>query len=602
MVHASRAAGAAFLLFVPAPALGLTLSLLSTSAPHPGITLERYRTSNPGANVWVARVDLCADGVSIEATGAPSALTTVASFGSSAGLQMAVNGDFYRVGPVRVYGRAVGEGVPWPDSQTGVAPQYATEWYYENFGWIAVGHDRVDLTHTEWVKNNLAPSTGWAPGTPGAAPPQGTLALVSGFPELVVDGQARTCPNPTDGCFPDRGDMQARHPRTAMGLTQDRATLLFVVVDGRTAESSGMYGSELADLMGQLGAFSAFNLDGGGSSQMWIEGLGTVNAASGNNGGNGLRPVANHWGVRATGTGRPSHCPTAPPCDVIPPSGKIIDEEGACFGAFGPEQFWREESAGHDGHLFWTNAWTTDLPSNWAWWQLHFDEAGAYEVEFFAEPAYSVFDAARYVVVAGGAPTEVIVDQGAASGWTSLGVFDFAAGGDQFVAVYDDASGPVAGDQHIVADALRVTRADPWCGDGTCDPGEDCATCASDCPPVDEIPDNGEDDDCDGTIDESDAPDASTLDVSGSADAGDTGGGEADGGRVDGGTGGADASEVEDSGGPPAVEPAGGCACTSSRSERRGLATLLPLLAFALILRRRCRPAQRDDFRRLTPR
>ena len=113
------------------------------------------------------------------------------------------------------------------------------------------------------------------PGTVSGAIPAGTVALVSGFPELVTEGRRVTCSSPTaTSCFTDRGDMRARHPRTAMGITEDRNTFILLVVDGRSSVSAGMYGTELASLMDQLGAWQAFNLDGGGSSQMWIQGRG----------------------------------------------------------------------------------------------------------------------------------------------------------------------------------------------------------------------------------------------------------------------------------------------------------------------------------------
>ena len=45
---------------------------------------------------------------------------------------MATNGDFYRTGPLRVYGQAVGEGVAWPRAQTGTDPAYMDEWYWQD--------------------------------------------------------------------------------------------------------------------------------------------------------------------------------------------------------------------------------------------------------------------------------------------------------------------------------------------------------------------------------------------------------------------------------------------------------------------------------------
>ena len=72
----------------------------------------------------------------------------------------------------------------------------------------------------------------------------------------------------------------ARHPRTAVGVRED-GTLLFVTVDGRRPEESvGMSLPELTDLMIELGAVSAINLDGGGSTTMVIDGK-VVNRPSG---------------------------------------------------------------------------------------------------------------------------------------------------------------------------------------------------------------------------------------------------------------------------------------------------------------------------------
>ncbi len=60
-----------------------------------------------------------------------------------------------------------------------------------------------------------------------------------------------------------------RHPRTAVGITNNRKRLLLVVVDGRQKPySDGMTLRELAALMLALGARDALNLDGGGSTTM----------------------------------------------------------------------------------------------------------------------------------------------------------------------------------------------------------------------------------------------------------------------------------------------------------------------------------------------
>jgi hypothetical protein len=493
-------------LLLPASASAVTLSLVSEDTPWPGVTYRRYDTSSPNTNTFVVLVDLCAPSVHVDATFAPSSTQSTGGWGGDADVQVATNGDFYKTGPTRVYGDAIGRGVPWPLEQTGVDPQYSSEWFYERYGWIAFGPDFVEFTHTEWVKNHVSPlNEGWMNGTLRPPPPPGTLALVSGFPELVIEGTPVSCPSATDpSCFTDRSDMRDRHPRTAMGITQDRQTLILAVVDGRTSASTGMYGLELASLMGQLGAWEAFNLDGGGSSQMWLEDRGYVNDRVGNNSGNGTRSVANHWGVFAGGADlrplRPGHCVVEPACDVLGPGGGILDDEGDCFQAFGPGQWWRSENVGHDGHLWWTNAFASDLPSNWAWWQIHLEEAGEYLVETYAHPTYAVHDEVPYTVMAAGAEYDVSVDQ-TPTGWVTVGTFDFEAGGGQWVALHDNMPTSPGSNQHVAADAIRLTRLDPWCGDGSCDADEPCV-CLDDCPVVDEIPANGVDDDCDGETDE----------------------------------------------------------------------------------------------------
>lgn len=64
-----------------------------------------------------------------------------------------------------------------------------------------------------------------------------------------------------------RGKDKTRNPRTAIGCI-GALHYLFVVADGRTEESGGLTIPELAEVMEALGADTAYNLDGGGSSCM----------------------------------------------------------------------------------------------------------------------------------------------------------------------------------------------------------------------------------------------------------------------------------------------------------------------------------------------
>ncbi|MCF7568451.1 phosphodiester glycosidase family protein [Sabulilitoribacter arenilitoris] len=72
--------------------------------------------------------------------------------------------------------------------------------------------------------------------------------------------------------YEDRNRHQGvRHPRTAIGLTKDNH-LIMVVVDGRSEQAKGMSAKELTTLLFDIFKCNkALNLDGGGSSTMWIK-------------------------------------------------------------------------------------------------------------------------------------------------------------------------------------------------------------------------------------------------------------------------------------------------------------------------------------------
>lgn len=67
------------------------------------------------------------------------------------------------------------------------------------------------------------------------------------------------------------GKAKASNPRTAIGIIDD-LHYVFVVSDGRTSESTGLSLYQMAEFMQRLGAKTAYNLDGGGSSTMYFNG------------------------------------------------------------------------------------------------------------------------------------------------------------------------------------------------------------------------------------------------------------------------------------------------------------------------------------------
>lgn len=90
-----------------------------------------------------------------------------------------------------------------------------------------------------------------------------------------------------------------RHPRTAVGLSDNGETLVLVVVDGRDSQNAlGMTLRELTDLMRSLGCTDALNLDGGGSSEMVLRDAQTEQLRVLNTPSDGReRAVANVLGV-----------------------------------------------------------------------------------------------------------------------------------------------------------------------------------------------------------------------------------------------------------------------------------------------------------------
>lgn len=85
--------------------------------------------------------------------------------------------------------------------------------------------------------------------------------------KIMTGGESRNML--TDGVVGTEGVWIERHPRTGLGYTQKRDSLIFCVVDGRGL-SAGVSTKELAELMKSAGAYTAFNMDGGGSSCMYI--------------------------------------------------------------------------------------------------------------------------------------------------------------------------------------------------------------------------------------------------------------------------------------------------------------------------------------------
>lgn len=120
---------------------------------------------------------------------------------------------------------------------------------------------------------------------------QGATNTLSFGPILIQDGQIAGDFSSVkiDTNFGNRS-IQKANPRTAIGMIAPNH-YVFVVVDGRNeGYSRGMTLTELAELMQDLGATEAYNLDGGGSSTMYFMGR-VVNNPQGKNQERGVSDI-----------------------------------------------------------------------------------------------------------------------------------------------------------------------------------------------------------------------------------------------------------------------------------------------------------------------
>jgi len=242
-------------------------ALAGVSEPHPGIRLV-----NNGSTAMVV-ADLCRAGVSVRATKYGERNKTAAGWAQTVDAEVAINADFFDFpGWSFVVGRARGGGEDWPaDKQLKEVRSY---WQF--------GVNQAGLQ-------------------PNAAVEPGFLIteIVGGHNILIDNGQLK-------GPLYD-GDavLQGTHRRTAVGISADRR-YLYLFVSNTPLNGDGIVWN-LATHSAEAGAppiHWATNMDGGGSSQLYVKGLGAVISST--------RPVNNHLGIYAKGSGEAWHCNRAP--------------------------------------------------------------------------------------------------------------------------------------------------------------------------------------------------------------------------------------------------------------------------------------------------
>ena len=240
----------------------------SGAAPHagdwtavaPGV--EYRRLQREGLDVHAVRADLRERSLALVATAAAERGLTVSEFARRRDALAAINGDYFDAALTPV-GLAMGDGEVWARADERLRRQEV----------VGVGGRRARIFPRE---------------PPLREPRRWMTGAVSGWP-LLVNGCVPVEPLPGSDHF-----TRAPHPRSAVGLSRDRRRLLLVVADGRREGVPGPALPEFARLLVELGAFKALNLDGVGSSALWV-GDPIVNQPS----DGAERAVANHLAIVA---------------------------------------------------------------------------------------------------------------------------------------------------------------------------------------------------------------------------------------------------------------------------------------------------------------
>ena len=137
------------------------------------------------------------------------------------------------------------------------------------------------------------------------------------------------------------------HPRTGVAIDQD-GQVIFATMDGRTAAGQGVDLFDFSQWLVWLGARDALNLDGGGSTTLWVQTEGVVNYPSDNGTSDhyGERVVSNALGVFSTPLERATEW-------LAPPGTQTISlTESATLEVFArdPDGLHLDLLANHNGH------------------------------------------------------------------------------------------------------------------------------------------------------------------------------------------------------------------------------------------------------------
>lgn len=256
-----------------------------------GILYRRFARSTPRPNtIHIVTIDLTAPGIGVlvtpgkpngwdKQTGQPYELRaqTTSDFVKEFKLQLAINGSFFgpfrengpldyyphNGEPVSVFGQVISNGNSYSSSQS------------DSTVLCFAPDNRVQIRRESCEKSAVQALSG------------GDVFVDGGKPVVLKD-------NPT------KNDL---YPRTAVAIDKSGEKLWLIIVDGRQAKySEGMTLPELTDIVMELGAYKALNLDGGGSTTLVVADSGgtrSLNSPIHTRIPMRQRPIANHLGFYA---------------------------------------------------------------------------------------------------------------------------------------------------------------------------------------------------------------------------------------------------------------------------------------------------------------
>ncbi|MCR4951954.1 MAG: phosphodiester glycosidase family protein [Solobacterium sp.] len=227
----------------PEPTAVATAAVTATSYTDENITIElkTYRVNN--TTVYVADVQLSSIEYLKTAFAANTAGRNITAktseIASDANAILAINGDFYGA---RDRGYVIRNGILYRSASSGSDQE---DLVIHSDGSFAIIQESETSAET-LVSDNV-------------------LQVFSFGPGLLENGELLV------GVNDEVDRSMSSNPRTAIAEIEP-LHYLFVVSDGRTSESEGLTIYELAQFLQTLGAKTAYNLDGGGSSTMVFNG------------------------------------------------------------------------------------------------------------------------------------------------------------------------------------------------------------------------------------------------------------------------------------------------------------------------------------------